>query len=176
MKARPRNVLSSLATAVALLYSCHSLAETKTLETSSNSTTTLSYESTLSQGIDFTKPGYPAFLKKVTGLSPEPYAQWTVDKEAIFYFKNKLPKDFKLELTAMAFGPNANSPLKIEAGKIKKQVPIKEGQAQTYTIELKGVDSDILKIIPAKPVSPQSLGINEDQRLLGIALVSMKIK
>ena len=135
------------------------------------------YDSTLAEGIDFAKQGYPSFLDKVTGVSVyEPWGRWTDGKGATFKFKQKLPKKFTLELTASAFGPNINAPLTVQVGKVKKQITITSGQPSAYTLAVEGIDADSITLVPAKPTSPKSLGGSEDTRLLGVGLIKLKIR
>jgi hypothetical protein len=135
------------------------------------------YESTLEEGIQFAKAGYPSFLQSVSGVSGyEPWGRWTEGKEVVFKFKKKLPKKFTLELTAQAFGPNVNEPLTVKLGKITKGVTLTSDRPKVYMVQLSGVDTDALILLPAKPTTPKSMGVNEDLRSLGIGLVKLKIK
>lgn len=135
------------------------------------------YESSLAEGIDFTKAGYPGFLQAVSGVSQyEPWGRWTDGKEAKFRFTQKLPKKFRLELMAQAFGPNVNAPLTVLAGKVKKQMTITDVQPKPYSLSFDNVNSDSIILIPAKPTAPNAIGINQDARLLGIGLVQLKVK
>jgi phosphoglycerol transferase len=135
------------------------------------------YESTLAEGIIFSKQGYPGFLNKVTGVSGyEPWGRWTDGKEAKLQFKTKLPAKFELELTAGAFGPNLNAPLTIKIGKVSKSITLTDINPKTYKVSFEGVTSDTLTLMPAKPTSPKSVGANEDLRMLGVSLVRLKIQ
>lgn len=140
------------------------------------------YASTLAEGIDFRKPGYPNFLVEVTGVSGhEPWGRWTdatLSPTATFKFSKPLPKNFTLELQASAFGPNVNTPSTIRAGKIEHQIVPKDGSQQDYKLEFKGVTASTLEIIPAKPTAPKDIKDlkNPDPRKLGIGLITLKIK
>ena len=135
------------------------------------------YESTIAEGVDFTKLGYPSFLQTVSGVSHyEPWGRWTDGNKAKFRYKYKLPKKFRLELTAQAFGPNVNLPLTVQAGKVKKQITITGGPPKPYSLSFDNVSSESIILIPAKPTAPKTIGMNEDTRLLGVGLVRLKIE
>jgi hypothetical protein len=152
-------------------------AETVTPSSVANDPLGPRYESTLAEGVDFTKRGYPGFLNKVTGISGyEAWGRWTDGKEAKFQFKQKLPNKFVLELTMGAFGPNVNVPAVIQVGKVSKKLVPTDGNAKAYSVNFEGVNSDTLTILPGKPTSPKSLNISPDERVLGLGLVSLKIK
>src|SRR6185436_9351069 len=71
----------------------------------------MAYDATLAQGIDFTRAGYPRFLKEVQGVSgEESWGRWTdanLSPTARLRFASPLPKTFTLELRASGLGPNA---------------------------------------------------------------------
>lgn len=135
------------------------------------------YDSTLAEGIDFAKQGYPRFLQKVVGVSHhEPWGRWTDGKEATFKFNQKLPKKFTLELTAQAFGPNVNAPLRVQIGKVHKEVTITDAEPKSYALTFENINADALTLVPAKPTTPKSIGVNEDTRLLGVGLIKLKIR
>jgi hypothetical protein len=160
-----------------LTINSYSYAETAPSAAATQDTLAPRYDSTLAEGIDFAKQGYPSFLDKVTGVSGyEPWGRWTDGKEATFKFKQKLPKKFTLELTAQAFGPNINAPLTVQIGKVKKQITLTRGQPSTYTLAVEGINTDSITLVPAKPISPKSLGGSEDTRLLGVGLIKLKIR
>ena len=153
------------------------------------------HEATLEQGIDFTKPGYPLFLKNVTGLSsPENWGRWSDAKDAgariIFEFKEPLPKKFTLELVLKAYGPNQTGPIKVIVGntvtefylnsklpgnemqKIKLAITQNDGAPMAKTIEFVAPKPTA----PPKPANfnPSNPG-DVDQRLLGVGLVKISI-
>ena len=153
------------------------------------------YEATLEEGIDFTKPGYPLFLKNVTGISnPESWGRWSDAKDAgpkvIFEFNDPLPKRFTLVLALKAYGSNQTEPIKVIAGNkvaeflLDPKLSNEKIQSGRVTVALDPSDGPVkaMEIIPAKPTSPpKPLNFNPsnpgdvDQRLLGVGLVKMKI-
>jgi len=141
------------------------------------------YESTLAEGIDFRRPGYPSFLIEVTGVSnPEDWGRWT-DAAGTpvvkFRFDKPLPKKFVLELQANAFGPNEGKPTIVRVGNIEHTMVVKNTPSYAvYKTEFVNVPSiDTIEIIPPNPVLPRELDPNNrDERKLGLGLVTFKIK
>jgi phosphoglycerol transferase len=155
----------------------------------------LRYAATLEQGIDFTKPGYPLFLKNVSGVSnPEVWGRWSDAKDAgakvIFEFNDPLPKQFTLELALKAYGPNQAEPIKVIVGKtvaqfsFDPQLPGDEVQKISIGIT-QSPDTPLARSIelvvpkptaPPKPAdfNPSNPG-NVDQRLLGIGFTNLSI-
>ena len=135
------------------------------------------YDASLSDGIDFTKPGYPAFVAEVQGISGyEPWGRWTEGDRAIIRMKENLPKSFYLELIVKgAFGPNAKAPIRIRVGASEQSFTV------TLPIEIFRFEfsadqaANTIEIIPPKPTSPKSMNVNRDVRLLGIGLVKLRI-
>jgi phosphoglycerol transferase len=141
------------------------------------------YEATLAQGIDFKKDGYPNFISQVAGMSSfEGWGRWS-DADASgpvvrFTFKDKLPAAFKLVVTANAFGPNEGKPIQVKAGKVVKELTIKNSaEPGTYIINFANVEGNTLELTPPAPTSPESLNKETpDARKLGIGFVSLKIE
>ncbi len=143
----------------------------------------VAYEATLAQGIDFKKEGYPTFISKVAGMSGfEPWGRWS-DADAggpvvRFTFEDKLPTNFKLVITANAFGPNEGKLIQVKAGQVARELTIINGAVPgTYTINFEKVEGNTLELTPPAPTSPASLNKDTpDTRKLGIAFVSLKIE
>ncbi len=134
--------------------------------------------------IDFKIQGYPDFVAKVSGMSGyEPWGRWTdaaVGPVAKFRFRQTLPRKFTLEITARAFGPNYDVPVKVRVGGSEQTFVIThpEKEADTYRLafETDGT-ADTLEITPPHPTSPHEINPNSgDARKLGIAFISLKIK
>jgi phosphoglycerol transferase len=111
----------------------------------------------------------------------EPWGRWT-DADAggpiaRFTFKNKLPVNFTLTVTANAFGPNEAQPIKVTAGSISQTFTIKNASQQSsYTMKFDNVDGSTLEFAPPAPASPKSLGVSGDPWKVGIGFVSIKIR
>lgn len=142
----------------------------------------ISYQASLSEGIDFKKEGYPSFVAEVSGMSGvEPWGRWS-DADAggpavRFKFKDKLPASFDLVLQANAFGPNEGKAVKVKVGQATQDWVIKNADpANTYTLKLNNVDSDTIEFMPPSPATPKSQGVSGDMRILGVGFVSLKVQ
>ena len=135
------------------------------------------YEATLTDGIDFTSPGYPNFLAEVSGmLEREAGGRWGTGQRTTFLFKEKLPEKFKLILVADTLWPNQNKPIAVKVGNVVREFTIR-GSGQTYTLNFEGHGGQkAMEFIVPKPVVPKEVGINSDTRPLSIWFVSMKIE
>jgi phosphoglycerol transferase len=138
------------------------------------------YSSSFSDGIDFSKDGYPHFVSKVSGLSArEDWGRWTNQYrgDVILTFSQELPRNFDIELNAVAYGRNANSPTTIKVGDQERQLTISSNSLDNYLLsfrDTKGVH--VIKIIPPAPISPAEINpVSKDGRKLGIGLQSLKI-
>ncbi|QJR16504.1 DUF7024 domain-containing protein [Usitatibacter palustris] len=139
------------------------------------------HEATLAEGIDFTKPGFPGFLKEVKGVSgAESWGRWTdanLAPAASFRFDRALPKSFTLELKATGLGPNAYQPVKIRAGSVERTLTLGNPAKASYRVEFSGVDVDTIEIVPPAPIRPGEVSPqNPDTRKLGLGLTSLKIQ
>ncbi len=140
------------------------------------------YEATLTEGIDFKKPGYPNFLAEVSGMSG--YEPWGRQSDANngapvkFRFKKPLPSKFTLEIKANAFGPNLGKPIKVRVGSVEKTFIHKDAKNPgTYTLVFEGTKgADTIEIVSPVPTSPSELKISADTRKLGVSLISLKIR
>jgi len=135
------------------------------------------YLAGLSEGIDFVKPGYPTFVTETQGISGnEPWGRWTAGDKAIIKFKDPLPRAFYLELIVKwAFGLNANAPIKIRVGTNEQTFTVTQTN-EIFRFEFL-IDQNVntIEIIPPKPTSPKSMKKNNDERLLGVGLVKLRI-
>jgi len=135
------------------------------------------YLAGLSEGIDFVTPGYPTFVAETQGISGnEPWGRWTAGDKAIIKFKDPLPRAFYLELIVKwAFGPNAKSPIKIRVGANEQTFTVTQDN-EIFRFEFL-IDQNVntIEIIPPKPTSPKSMKKNNDDRLLGVGLVKLRI-
>jgi phosphoglycerol transferase len=135
------------------------------------------YSATLSEGIDFTKPGYPAFIAETQGISGhEPWGRWTEGDRAVIKFRDNLPRQFVLELLVdSAFGPNADAPIKVRVG-TKEMIFLIMQRKETFRFDF-STDQDVntIEILVPKPTSPRSMQVNKDERLLGVGLVRLRV-
>lgn len=140
------------------------------------------YESSLADGIDFRRPGYPLWIKAVQGMSVyEPTHRWTdasLSKTAKITLTSDLPARFTLEInTAFAFGPNAEQETIVRVGKDQRRIRVLLTPG-VFRLPFKGIKGiDTIEIIPPAPISPAELEHNPagDPRRLGVALVNIKV-
>ncbi len=133
------------------------------------------YNTSLSEGIIFDNEGYPNFIDKVYGMAKrQHWLRWSdanLAKNAKFVFKEKLPKDFILEIVVGAYGTNIGKPVKIKIANQVQWLTIKRKNPDKYKIIFRNVDSNIIEFTPPSPMSP-----NGDPRKIGISFVSLKVK
>lgn len=140
------------------------------------------YQSTLAQGIDFRREGFPQFVSAVSGISVvEQWGRWsdTDDNGRVqFRFNEPLPENFVLELTVSAYGPNVGKPVKVRVGDEEKTFVVAGGQGfEVKKVEFRGVrDKRKLEIYVPQPVRPKDFsGSSDDARRLGLGFVSLRI-
>ena len=144
------------------------------------------YEATLSEGIDFRKPGYPSFVAEVSGMGErEDWGRWTDGPAAKFRFQQPLPGKFTLQISAGAIGPNFDKPIVVRVGNVRKEFIIKAPTAATtpagvsaFALDFdNSARTDTIEIIPFKPTRPMDINPkSDDTRALGAALVSLKVR
>ncbi len=134
------------------------------------------YPATLAEGIDFSKPGNPAFLAAVNGLSGhEPWGRWSDSGTVTFQFAQPLPTHFTLILTAHAFGPNIGAPIKVKTGASEQTLTL-TAAAETHRLDFTlTAPTDRLEFLIPQPTSPADLQQGEDPRKLGIGFVTLRI-
>jgi uncharacterized protein DUF7024/glycosyl transferase family 2/glycosyl transferase family 1 len=136
------------------------------------------YEATLEEGIDFKRLGMPAFVVGFTGLSArENWGRWTDGDVAQFRFHEPLPARFALELSGYVLAPNMKRDITVRVGSFKTAFRMTQPPAATVSILAKNDDGcDTIFIDIPNPTSPAASGASTDVRRLGIALISLKIK
>ncbi|GAB7521220.1 hypothetical protein PBS_02030 [Paraburkholderia sp. 2C] len=110
------------------------------------------------------------------GFAPADGGSWTTSAVAKVLLPRMLPEKFVLDLTVRGiFGPNADDPIIVQAGNQRQSLRI-QGQG-VYTVHFAHVkDADEIAIVLPHPASPKSLGMSEDERLLGVALSSLIVR
>ena len=139
------------------------------------------YFASLDQGIDFSRPSYPDFLKYVSGVAQrEGWGRWTDSNQgdaALLGFTKPLPKHFTLELKAAPFGPNISKPTKIRVGSQEKMIVV-DGKTSIYSLDFENPDGvDAIEIVaPRTNMSKSGASSSADPRNIGIGLIHLKIK
>jgi phosphoglycerol transferase len=138
------------------------------------------YHASLSDGISFSRTGTPDFLTALEGLSGvEPWGRWSDASRSPsirLRFSQPLPVHFILHLRAQGFGPNVGHPAQVTV----------DGEIQTFSPTTVAADyalsfsnpqgSNLISITPAKPTSPNDLGISTDTRKIGLGVERLWIE
>jgi peptidoglycan/xylan/chitin deacetylase (PgdA/CDA1 family)/SAM-dependent methyltransferase/GT2 family glycosyltransferase len=130
--------------------------------------------------IDFKRRELPEFLINIEGLSyVEDWGRWSdanLSDAVTLRFFDPLPKKLRLELTCMAFGPNAGNLVLVEIGGNNRTFSPTTSTA-TYEIDFVLDRAErTIRIYPPSPASPQSLDprISDDRRI-GIGFVELTL-
>jgi phosphoglycerol transferase len=139
------------------------------------------YSASLAQGIDFTRPDFPSFIKDVQGLSvPESWGRWSdanLSSSVRIDFQGPLPNRFYLVFSGQPFGPNSDQDLEVRIGsKTHHFKMLAEGFKYRKAIYLGGEKVARIEFLPSHPASPRQLGVSSDDRKLGVGLVKLSIE
>lgn len=148
------------------------------------------YRESITKGVNFKESRTPQFIQSIEGTSwSEPWGTWSDAKKADavrIKFKPALPHHFILEITAVGYGPNASMPTTIRLLNPDKSKPPIEYKViigptpSVYSFDFSiptQRDANTFEITPPKPISPKSLNSDsDDERLVGIGLINLKIK
>jgi phosphoglycerol transferase len=138
------------------------------------------YDASLSEGADFSRAGAPSFLSEVHGLSErEDWGRWS-DANLFPYvalrFSQPLPKHFVLHIRARGFGPNVGRPVTVAVG-TQTATFVPTADISEFSLPFDNVvRENVIKIIPARPVSPSTLGVSSDTRQLGLGLQKFSVE
>lgn len=130
--------------------------------------------------IEFKKPRLPDFLSRIKGLShAEDWGRWSdanLADAVMLQFFEPLPMKFRLLVTCMAFGPNADHPVLVEIGQNTRTFTPTASVA-TYSMDfVLNYPERTVNLYAPSPTSPASLNYgNNDGRRLGIGLVELKL-
>ncbi|WP_141233292.1 DUF7024 domain-containing protein [Lysobacter antibioticus] len=132
------------------------------------------------EGVDFSKDGWPYFVKDATGLSGrEQWGRWSdanIAPSVKLELISPLPKKFSLILTARAFQPE-NDKVVVKIGTQSYALRIGgDGKEVRLPVDLVGESTNAIEFIPAAPISPQRLGVSADVRKLGIGMIRLRIE
>ncbi len=141
------------------------------------------YPASLNEGIDFKRPGYPDFLRYVTGLSQaESWGRWS---DAFFGgpivqfgFRKALPEKFILEFEAIPYADNGQFPTRVRVGNQEKEIYINGGANTKYQLIFDNTEkSNLIEFYPPKPTYPRQINpTDQDFRKLGLGFVRVSIK
>lgn len=127
------------------------------------------YKSSLEEGIDFTKEGYPDFIKSHYGFSGyESEYRWSEGKTSILEFQDDFKKNFILRFSGRTFKPSVNSEMRVKLGNQEKRVLLKSGY-KNYALNFKKSKAKKIIFNYENPKSPLELGMSQDSRKLSFA-------
>jgi phosphoglycerol transferase len=136
------------------------------------------YRFTREIAVDFRRSIWPGVLSFAGGLSfPESWGTWSDGKKVQLDFVYPLPKRFRLTLKAHPFSSILGRPVVVRMGESKQTFTLNNLGDTLITLEFFNPSlyrSIQLDIQDAR--SPESLGINADQRALGLGLVDLTIE
>jgi len=129
--------------------------------------------------IDFMDALPPEFIDTIEGMSHyEPWGRWSDANESehvSISFLTSLPKHFIFTIKAHALGPNIGKDITIKYSGVNKTLNLTQNDTvQSLEFNVEDQSKKIEIFIP-HPVSPKSLGLGEDLRLLGIGIVNINI-
>jgi len=135
------------------------------------------YTATLSEGIEFTKQGYPEFIAEVSGISgAEAWGRWTDANlgPAKLRFREPLPQSFTLQLKVRDFfGLNEKQKISVRVGTQEQGFILLGKEDQVAELRFEGVgDADSIAISVPKTADPTAT----DPRSIGLGLISLKIR
>lgn len=135
------------------------------------------YHATPAEGIDFSRKEWPDFIADVSGLSvPEAWGRWSDGKTITFKLNEPITGNIEMEFKGSGFAANVNQISHLQIGDQVIDFTL-QPEIKTYHFKTKLTKpSNSIVFIPYKAVSPAELGLNGDNRKLGIGFVDLKIK
>jgi phosphoglycerol transferase len=139
------------------------------------------YAGSLHQGIDFTREGWPLFVRDARGFSvTEPWGRWSdknLSRDVRITLTSPLPQQFTLILVAQAYASNVDKPIKVLVGSHEYEITLGATVSEVrLKVDLQGDSADNISFFPPKPVSPKYLGASADLRKLGIGFISLRVE
>lgn len=121
----------------------------------------------------------PPSLLQVSGLAAqEPWGRWSDSYQVTLHFANCLPKGkLLIDVHGHAFGPNIGKPVRILIGSSQASITLGEFDEDVHVnLNNQGeCEKNLLLLVPEK-TSPSALGVNSDNRTLGLGLVRLGIR
>lgn len=126
--------------------------------------------------VEFARPLEGGVLAGVEGLAnPEPWGAWSDGAQVRLRFARPLPKALNILLRANAFPPNADQQFVLVVGGERRPFRLTgSAQDRLFQFETSGAEQVVAIEVP-NPKSPREMGYGTDERLLGVALLSLEI-
>jgi phosphoglycerol transferase len=126
--------------------------------------------------VDFKKSAWPGIISNTRGLSSaEPWGTWSSGAFVTLEFSMPLPEKFIVHLVAHAFGPNVGKEFVAHVGGSAIRFTLR-ASPEEKVLEFSNVErSRTIRIDIPSPTSPKTLGLNGDERSLGIAFEELRI-
>ncbi|BDH47231.1 phosphoglycerol transferase I [Salmonella enterica subsp. enterica serovar Choleraesuis] len=128
----------------------------------------------------FNVPGAPQDVAKFSGISrPELWGRWSnanLSPQVRIEYRNPLPENFALEITARAFGPNVGKPIPVRVGDNEQTLVLTDKMTTTTLHFTNPGHSKVLTITPPEPqLSNEGNILGHAPRKLGIGMAEIKI-
>ena len=115
---------------------------------------------------------------------PEQWGAWTVDRDArlsLPVYTEEFPSGACVELRVVGFAPDKPREVTLSAWGVQPLTLWLDQQPKTLTIEVPPGTLDAVKPLKLRfhilnPISPNSLGLSQDIRSLGLGLISVQIE
>jgi len=121
----------------------------------------------------------PPSLLEVSGLAErESWGRWSNADQVTVHFVNCLPKGkLTIDVRGHAFGPNVGKPVKLFIGSSQSTITLGEfDEDVSANLDNQAeCEKKLLLVVPEK-TSPSALGVNSDNRTLGLGLVRLGIR
>lgn len=124
----------------------------------------------------FSLPARDDTLTGFDGLAErEPWGSWSNGKRVALHFSKPLPRAMTVFLNASAFGPNVDQEFVLRVGGQARRFKL-PGRLSEHTFRLNsdGLQHTLVIDVP-HAVSPRQLGMGDDTRELGMALIYLEV-
>lgn len=131
--------------------------------------------------LDFqdSKQMLPPSLLNLSGLAAqEPWGRWSDSDQVTLHFANCLPKGkLTIDVRGHAFGPNIGKTVRLHVGSSQASITLGEfDEDVSANLDNEAeCERNLLLVVPEK-TSPTALGVNLDNRTLGLGLVRLGIR
>ena len=126
--------------------------------------------------VDFKKDFWPGTISSMQGLSfAEAWGRWSSGDVVTLEFVSPLPEKFTIHLVACAIGPNVGKEFVVYVGDSAKSFTLSASREERVLEFDNPKRSKTVKISIPSPISHRELGLNGDNRRVGIGLFELNI-